>query len=858
MRVLSYAMLTACCALSMASADVTVTAFNRVHQHGGTRTVDGTYSFPASMDGFNAIKMSYTLECPDGGCDPWDRFACVKVKKNGTEYEIGRYMTPYGRGYGWSQDVTEYAPLLSGSVTLSSFIDTWVNPGWLVTVKFTFVSGARSWDEVLVRNLWVNYNCVYGDPANRHYPAQRNEYISPSAQKVRLRIVNTGHGQGNSENAAEFSHKTHKVIVNGTVYNQDLWRYDCASNPCQPQNGTWQYERAGWCPGSDVTPSIYDITSKVSPGAGAALGYELAGYENFCRPSNSACQSGATCSDCNYNTGGHTEPHYKISSQLITYITYTNPKTPAYALLVKGGSGNGVINAASQATITAATPADGRAFSHWSGEGVAFGNSKAATTSCTMPAWSTTIGNGTYRLIAKHSGKALTVADGSTAAGAAIQQSTHSGSDSQRFAIQSLGSGIYTITNCKSGKIVEVSGASTDDGAAVKQWDSNQGDNQRWRIINLRNGDYRLENVKSGKVLDVSSSSTADGAKIQQWYWNGSDAQKWLLVKEVTVEAVYTYSMPSRPVRVFVLNGSGSGTYAFGSAVDVGMSTAPQGEEFAQWRGDTRYLADSTAEATTLSLPMLPATVADGVFEFVSVNSGKALDLEKAGTADGTRFWQRTLTDASSQRFVLTKTDSNGYLIKNCASGKYLDVANASMDNGASIHQWSYHGGAAQRWRLAHLGGGIYKVENVNSGKVVDIDGVSLRDSAYAHQWGWVDGPNQKWLLYPVLTLEAVFQPTVSTAHRTASLPRRFDVGIGANGLWYSIPALGAEGGAAMELTLYGCNGRQVYTLSRQTLKAGYYSIPIAGLKRSVSPGVYFWRMQAGPFNKTVKWNFAR
>lgn len=25
-----------------------------------------------------------------------------------------------------------------------------------------------------------------------------------------------------------------------------------ATNPVQPQNGTWQYERAGWCPGMAV------------------------------------------------------------------------------------------------------------------------------------------------------------------------------------------------------------------------------------------------------------------------------------------------------------------------------------------------------------------------------------------------------------------------------------------------------------------------------------------------------------------------------------------------------------------------------------------------------------------------------
>jgi len=98
-----------------------------------------------------------------------------------------------------------------------------------------------------------------------------------------------------------------------------LWRTDCATNPCSPQGGTWQYNRAGWCPGQSVIPWDNDITSNVTAGQPITLDYNIEPYENFCRPNNPDCVSGVTCPDCDYNYTGHTEPHYTIQSQLIYY-----------------------------------------------------------------------------------------------------------------------------------------------------------------------------------------------------------------------------------------------------------------------------------------------------------------------------------------------------------------------------------------------------------------------------------------------------------------------------------------------------------------------------------------------------------
>ena len=128
----------------------------------------------------------------------------------------------------------------------------------------------------------------------------------------------TGHGQGNTDNAAEFSDRTHHVMVDGQNHTSHrLWKEDCAQNTCNNQFGTWLYSRAGWCPGQGVDPFIVDLSGDITAGQSIDLDYELEAYTNLL--------------NTGYNGGSHTEPHYKIHAFLVeksaSYIdtnVYTN------------------------------------------------------------------------------------------------------------------------------------------------------------------------------------------------------------------------------------------------------------------------------------------------------------------------------------------------------------------------------------------------------------------------------------------------------------------------------------------------------------------------------------------------------
>ena len=118
---------------------VVVPAFDRTpvsfSSDDNRRDVSTQASFPASGE-FARITMHVSLDCPAGGCDPWDRYGTIGVVTGpGTDdspaavIELTRFMTPYGVGGRWSLDVTDMRPLLTGDVTLDAHTDTWVGPG---------------------------------------------------------------------------------------------------------------------------------------------------------------------------------------------------------------------------------------------------------------------------------------------------------------------------------------------------------------------------------------------------------------------------------------------------------------------------------------------------------------------------------------------------------------------------------------------------------------------------------------------------------------------------------------------------------------------------------------------------------
>ncbi len=298
--------------------DLSIQAFDQVHISTTTSTtVTQNFVFPTYVGSFDQIITLLDVTCPAGGCDPWDRVGNMEAKgPNGDWIEIFRYITPYGVPCDHSLDITDYASIFQGLVEIRFSIGT-NNQGFIVDVSFDFQEGTPQYKYSWVDAIWRG-TFPFGDYANLQPMDTIIWSFQNPTESSKLKIINTGHGWGdlNSGNAAEFYEATHKIKVEGTEFNQHLW-VDCNPNPdgCQPQNGTWYYNRAGWCPGSISYVYEYDLSSFVSIPF-VEMVYEFyPGYVDYCHPNHPNCVTGVTCDDC---TAGF-NPHYIIAGNLISY-----------------------------------------------------------------------------------------------------------------------------------------------------------------------------------------------------------------------------------------------------------------------------------------------------------------------------------------------------------------------------------------------------------------------------------------------------------------------------------------------------------------------------------------------------------
>ena len=305
-------------------ADTTVQAFSGVliNTDISSVTIDG--NLPSYLGAYDTIIATLTVSCPVGGCGEWDRVANVEARSHeGNWFEIIRYITPYGVPCSHKINLADYMSILNGKVTFRVNCGTLDN-GYLYALSFQFKSGLPPHKYSQVNQIWRD-GYPFGD-YNNMQPVPIINYNFPSNTVAsKMKLISTGHGWGNlnTGNAAEFYDATHNIWINGAnTFSQHNWT-TCNPNPdnCSPQSGTWQYNRAGWCPGSIAKPFDYDMTPFISP-ANVELKYMfLSSYLDQCHPNNPNCVTGVTCSDCSDGFN----PFLEVACNLVNYFDTVPP-----------------------------------------------------------------------------------------------------------------------------------------------------------------------------------------------------------------------------------------------------------------------------------------------------------------------------------------------------------------------------------------------------------------------------------------------------------------------------------------------------------------------------------------------------
>ena len=251
------------------------------------------FEFPDDERTWEKIWMHRTLKCDEQTkqdsfpCGEWDycTYTLIHVPVQDTVeiFELENYITPYGMGLdlngdcGWEYiyDVTDYAPLLRGKVDISSG-----SQSELLDMKFIFVEGTPEREIISVKNIYEWGNYKYELIANDSIFKEQEIVLNPEAKGYKLRARISGHGHEGPRNCCEWDSKTHTYFVNGGVMERwNIWK-NCGDNPIYPQGGTWQFDRAGWCPGTPVDTYDFEITDYFNPGDTLMLDYGIEMYRD--------------------------------------------------------------------------------------------------------------------------------------------------------------------------------------------------------------------------------------------------------------------------------------------------------------------------------------------------------------------------------------------------------------------------------------------------------------------------------------------------------------------------------------------------------------------------------------------------
>ena len=272
-----------------------VKTFNNVKVafgEGLSQSAEDTFNFPTNVEDIKSIKMYIKDICPNKECDEWDRYAnvYVKDKTSGVYYEIGRFITPYWVGNeklerGYEIDVTDFKSVLSGSIDLKIYTETWNDKGRMYSVEFDFEHGKPDYKySTIVPIFQYNKSSIDGVPYGKDFNTnvfdlQKTINIPVATELAYYRTIISGWGHSSPGTCAEWCVKTHDILIDGTQkYQHKLRGIGCAQNPVNNQApGNWKPDRAGWCPGMAV-PVRFDNIEKSSFGTPYTFEYDLEDY----------------------------------------------------------------------------------------------------------------------------------------------------------------------------------------------------------------------------------------------------------------------------------------------------------------------------------------------------------------------------------------------------------------------------------------------------------------------------------------------------------------------------------------------------------------------------------------------------
>nr|WP_140494140.1 RICIN domain-containing protein [Bifidobacterium sp. UTBIF-78] len=364
--------------------------------------------------------------------------------------------------------------------------------------------------------------------------------------------------------------------------------------------------------------------------------------------------------------------------------------------------------------------------------------------------------------------------------GARAQLWGYGSESSQKFHFARQADGSYVITNVSTGKALEVADGRAAAGAAVQQYDSNGTTGQRWFIrdagSDAAGAAYYLQSALGNLVLDAMNGSTANGTVLQVWTPNGTAAQGYLLAsagvnvyedKTVTIASAkntdVVIDVPSASTENFTAlqlykkNGSdaqsfrfikaGNGTYEIrnvnsGKSIDVYNGMIGNGAVVQQYQSNG-----------TPAQHWLVRNAGNGVATLINAKSNKALDVPSGNAVSGEALQVYTQIGTAGQQWRIAEQGSEAiervtvYRLYNPNTGEHFYTESAEELNELRGAGWRHEDGG---WIApSHSNTPVYRLYNPNASDHHYTMSVKERDDLVGRGWryegiGWYSSDTER------------------------------------------------------------------------------------------------------------------
>ena len=267
----------------------------------------------------------------------------------------------------------------------------------------------------------------------------------------------------------------------------------------------------------------------------------------------------------------------------------------------------------------------------------------------------------------------LDVNAGSTAAGAAVVQSSAANATELQWRFVSTGNGSYRVENVKSGLDLHVSAGSTSNGGLIVQEAYDGSGASQWFPVPNADGSYSFYNVGSNLSLDDPGGSQSSGRQFEQWVQNRGTNQAFRMVEQ-------SASLAGRYQILSVSNGL---------LLNVAGKSTAAGAPVIEWIND----GGSNALWT-----FIPAS--NGNYRIENVNSGLDLAVSSATSGNGAAVIQSLSNGSSSSLWKPVQDAAGNYVFYNANSNLLLDVPGGIATPGTQFDQWGANGGTNQKFTL--------------------------------------------------------------------------------------------------------------------------------------------------------------